>query len=137
MQIWMSGEIEADVEEGCRLCQNEIQATVNAIVSHKFYGDLKEWALIPIILSSRFQRATGFDEIKKFHRDEGEVEFRLKIDHTAFRAADDLGKRRLMFSMILRSTELFDDLGMSKFDIEAFRRDLMAVGAQHGWLENG
>jgi hypothetical protein len=49
--LWMSGEIQADVGDEFRLAMNEIQSSVNAVLSSFDYGNgLEEWAVIPMIL---------------------------------------------------------------------------------------
>lgn len=136
MIIWMSGELQADVGEAYRIISRELERVINAPLKGIDYsvGQIVKWALIPIILSPRTERSTGYAEVRKYHRKRRVIEFRLKIDHAPFKAADDLGKRRMIFAMILRSVEEARSMKLPPFDFDRFYHDLSEIGAKYGWL---
>ena len=131
----MSGELQADIGEACAAAQNEMEPIINAAIKECDYGaSITEWALIPTILSPRFEKSTGYTEIKRYWRKKRETEFRLRIDHATFKAADDAGKRRLLFAMILRSVAEARQMRIPAFDLDRFAHDLRRIGIEHGWM---
>lgn len=135
MEFWISGETQGDIDDGAfRNAIIELTDTLNSGIKTHNYGDLIEWILIPIILDDQFSQVTGFNEVKKFWRNKKETEFRLKIDHAAFKAADDLGKRKLIFAMIMRSIDLARKMNIPNFDFDRFESDVRGAGKNHRWL---
>lgn len=135
MTIWMSGELQADVGDSCAAAQNGIERVINNVINKRDYGaGVVEWALIPTILNPQFEKSTGYAEIRRYWRAKRETEFRLRIDHARFKAADDAGKRRLIFEMILRSVNEARAMKIPAFDLDRFAADLKDIGAEHGWM---
>ena len=136
MIIWMSGELQADIGDACAAAQNEMEHVMNLALKGTDYsgGQIVKWALIPTILNSRFLKSTGYAEIRKYHKKRRVIEFRLRIDHDSFKAADDAGKRRLIFEMILRSIEEARQMKIPAFDFDRFAADLKDIGAKQGWM---
>src|SRR5947209_14376421 len=103
MTIWMSGELQADVDAGYMNARNEMQSVINAALNGRDYGEgIIEWSLIPMILNQRAEKSTGYTEVKKYHIGKRAVEFRLRIAHPDFKAADDKERRRLIVAMMTR-----------------------------------
>ena len=96
----MSAEVQRDVSPQYSMALNEIEPAINGVVGMHEYGSLKLWAVIAII---RAEDHEGYNEVKKYRKKSQEFEFRLKIEHAAFKAADCLGKRKLIMASILRS----------------------------------
>lgn len=135
MKVWISGELQADIGEAFRVAANEIESTINTAIEDKDYGTgVVEWALIPTILNPQFERSTGYNEIRRYWRKKRETEFRLKIDHASFKAADDLGRRRLILEMILQSIDDARRMKIPTFNLDRFAADVHEIGERHGWL---
>lgn len=50
----------------------------------------------------------SFDEQIYYSLKRQNMDFRLRIDPTSFKATDDLGRKKLIFSMLLRSLDLLN-----------------------------
>ena len=132
MTIWMSGELQLDIDQPYMAARAEIEEAVNSAISAKEYGGgVVEWALIPIIMDPG--KGWVYREIKKYSKAKRETEFRLQIDYKSFRTADDMEQRRLVFAMILRSIEEGRRLNIPVFDLDGFEKDIRDVGIRKGW----
>lgn len=130
-RLFMSGEIEGDVYDEYRVARNEVEELINAAIGASSYGSLKLWGLIPIILDDN---DPNYPEIKRYRKKIQEFEFRLKIDHATFKAADDLGKRKLIVAALLRSIDEMRQLVPKGIDYGRLESDVRAVAASKGWL---
>ena len=127
----MSGEIEGDVYDEYRVARNEVEELINAAIGASSYGSLKLWGLIPIILDDN---DPNYPEIKRYRKKIQEFEFRLKIDHATFKAADDLGKRKLIVAALLRSIDEMRRLVPKGIDYARLESDVREVAESKGWL---
>ena len=133
MKLWMSGEVEADVGEALRHARAAVQAAVNDRLADTDYGGgVTEWTFITMISSGRI--APDQPEIKRYHRRDGSLEFRLRVNHTAFRAASSVGREQLLFEALRRSLDVIPALRVANFDVARLRSDVDAVGRERGWL---
>lgn len=133
MVIWMSGELQADIDDAYRITRNEMESMINAAIADMDYGkNVMKWALIPIILN--FEDPV-YHEVRKHHKARKVIEFRLKINHAAFKQADDLGKRKLIFQTILRSIDLARSMKLENFNLDRFEQDVRQVGLKNGWTQ--
>src|SRR5882757_8793876 len=100
MHLWMSAEVQLDVGDAYRLARNEIEAKINKALSTKDYGQgLRKLALIVII---RELDSPDYGEVKRYSKRKLEAEFRLKIDHAAFKRASPLQQRGLIIGCLIR-----------------------------------
>ncbi len=114
-----------------------MEDVVNVALKGRDYGSggqIVVWALIPTILNPHFLESTGYQEIRKYHKKRRVIEFSLRIDHATFKAADDAGRRKHIFAMVLRSVEEARAMkNLPPFDFQRFEADLLQIGRQHGW----
>jgi hypothetical protein len=130
--IWLSAEIMADVGEQHRLAANEIEKEVNARTDAASYGDgFGSLHLISIILS---EDGPDYDEVKKYWKKRKVFEFRLKIPHATFKAADPLGHRKLIVESILRAVDEARKKNIRDIDYDKLEADIRRVAASKGWL---
>src|SRR5262245_24789420 len=123
MRIWLSAEASLDTEEVLRLSSNELEAKLNAALQSCHYGSaVDKWAIIFIILSFHDPR---YAEIRKFWKKRKVVEFRLKVDHAAFLAADHGDRIKMLGESVLRSIDLSSSLQLGSFSREQFRADVL------------
>lgn len=127
----MGGELQGDIGVDYQVARNEIEQCTQAAVSQSDYGAIKEWALIAIILE---EDIPGYQEVKRFKKTPQKFEFRLKIDHATFKAADDVGKRRLIVATLLRSIEEMRNLVQKGIDYARLEQDVRGAAAAKGWL---
>jgi hypothetical protein len=132
MKVWTSSEAMHDVAEPLRLASNEVEKALNEFVSPINYGaGVSDWTLIYILLP---ENDPNYGEIRRFHKRRGVVEFRLKVNHHAFKDADPLGQRRLLAAAIVRSIDLSHSMKLGEFDLARFRQDIAQVLAANDWV---
>jgi hypothetical protein len=132
MRFWFSGEIEADVADACRI-DIEIEKTLNAILSDVDYGTgVTKWAFLSIILAASH---SAFPEIQRYDPTGKMVEFRLWIDHQAFKDADAQVRKRMIYTRLLSSLELAVALNIPEFDLGRLKQDMIRIGQEKGWLQ--
>src|SRR5262245_58564177 len=111
-----------DIEEPLRLASNEVERVLNAKVASEDYGiGVSKWALIYIIMD---EDDPAYPEVRRYKKRTGVVEFRLKVDHRAFKEADARTQRMLLAAAVLRSLDLSGELKIADFDAERFKRDM-------------
>jgi Immunity protein 44 len=132
MRVWTSSESMVDVHERLRSASREVERELNAAVGSESYGTgVIEWALIYIIMD---QVDPNFPEVRRYKKRKQEVEFRLKVDHQAFKEAGALAQRKLLSETILRSIDLSRELKISDFDAERFKKDVVQALKKNEWV---
>jgi Immunity protein 44 len=131
-KVWTSSFTDEDIGDNCRGARNEIEETLNATIGANSYGALKEWAFIALILGPTF--LGDFEEVKKYRKKLQEFEFRLKIDHATFKAADAVDHRKLIMASLLRSIDEMRKLVPKGIDYDRLESDVRCVAAAKGWL---
>ena len=130
--LWISGEIMADIGEDFRLAANEVEDSFNAALDRLDFGrGFSRLCLIPIVLS---EDGPNYGEVRRYHKKRRDFEFRLKIPHAAFKAADTLGQRRLIMENILRAVEEMKKMRVKDVDCEKLEQAIRDVAAAKGWL---
>lgn len=130
-KLWMTEEIQRDVSQQYAMARMEIEPALNAVVDPTNYGALKKWYFIAIVPDDD---DPNYPEVKKYHKKRQEFEFRLKIDHATFKSADDLGKRKLIMTALLRSIDEMRKLVPKGIDDVRLESDVCGVAAANGWL---
>jgi hypothetical protein len=132
MRLWLSGELQNDIALSYTDCARHLRRILRPIVSAAHYGkSVYEWAFIGIVQ----QRDTALvREGWQFFKPRGLAEFRLRINHKAFKEADELDRSRLIYVALLRSATIAPLLQMDSFDAELFAHDLIDVGVTHGLI---
>ncbi len=133
MKLFMSGEIQADVTDEYSNASNEIEELLAPLLRPRDYGPgLKGW--YDIVMITPWRDDKNYPEVKKYSKRNKEVEFRLRINHRAFKRADALGKRKLICKSLLRSIKLMSKMNIPDFDHARFSSDVTAFFEKHGWL---
>ncbi|WP_445661229.1 Imm44 family immunity protein [Acinetobacter sp. F16] len=107
MKVWLSAELSKDVlteEQILQECKarNAAVDTLNLRLNDKFYNiPLNSWDCIIIIMGEDSFEESIYYSIKRQNMD-----FRLRIDPATFKATDHLGRKKLIFSMLLKSLNL-------------------------------
>jgi hypothetical protein len=130
--LWISGEIQADIGDDYHLGSNEVEEAINAALSGIDFGKgFNKLSLIPIVLE---QDDPDYDEVRRYHKADKDFEFRLKIQHAAFRAASPTGQRRLIVQSILRAVDEMKKMKIKNVDCEKLEQAIRDVAASKGWL---
>lgn len=131
--------LSEDKETQLRFARNHIEKILNKVLENKLYDmPLDSWDCIIVIMGEK-----GFDERVMYSVKKRNMDFRLKIDHVAFIATDDLGRQKLIFTMLLRSLDLLKEKfkkARPKLDINAYeelerlRTDVLEVAKLQNWI---
>jgi len=122
MELWMSGEIQSNVGDAYSKASDLVEAEINNCIKYNDYGEgLKMWFFIPII---RAEDSPIYGEIAKYRKRLKEVEFRLKIDHSAFSSGNAVDHVRLISQSLLRSLKMMPEIGVTKVDLDRLTRDV-------------
>jgi len=132
MKLWMSGEIQADVDSAYMKARNVIQPAVNRLLAAvSIPGKVDEWDFIAII---REEDSPDFDEVVKKSAQGKELEFRLKIPHAEFLAASPADRIGLIFKALSLSVDLMAQLGVSTDTQKALREVLFRAESESSSL---
>lgn len=130
--LWISGEIQADVDDDFGPASHEVEAAMNAALLGLDFGKgFNSLNLVPII---RLFDSTDYDEIRKYHKKRRDFEFRLKIPHASFKTADEVGQRRLVVKNILQAITEMRKMAVRDVDCDKLEHSIRAVAAEKGWL---
>lgn len=145
MKIWLSAELSCEVlrsEEQFdqeRIARNAVEKTINSKIENESYDiPLRQWNCILIIMGE-----DSFDERIYYSPKRKNMDFRLRIDPTTFKATDDLGRKKLIFSMLLRSLDLLKvklekvrpKLDSTVFDeLEKLKIDVLNIAKEESWI---
>lgn len=143
MKVWLSAELSYEVltEEQTSWeskARNAVEDTLNAKLQDKSYDiPLSIWKCIIIMMGE-----DTFDERIYYSPKRKNMDFRLRIDPTTFKATDDLGREILIFKMLLRSLDLLKvkfekvrpKLNSKVFeDLEKLKDDVSNIGKEKSW----
>ena len=144
MKIWLSAELSKEVlteEQILQECKarNAVVDSLNAKLQNKSYDiPLNSWDCIIIIMGE-----DSFNERIYYSPKRKEMDFRLRIDPTTFKATDDLGRKKLIFRMLLRSLDLLKvkfekvrpKLDLKVFEeLERLKSDALSIAKEESWI---
>ena len=130
--IFLSGEIQGDVGDEYHVASNEVEAAINSGTDVPTYGGgFGGLFLVPIILP---EDNPVYHEVRRYTTKDRVFEFRLKISHAAFKAADAVGHRKLLVEMILRAVDEARKKKIKDIDYDKLEADIRRVAASKGWL---
>lgn len=122
----------SDVGDDFREARKEVESLLNIRLSENDYGEgLEKLAFIGMILSPE---GPSYKEVKKYSKRDKTAEFRLRIDHAAFRNADKHEQRRLTVEAIARAIALLPTLGIRGFDDKKLEKDFRATVREKEWM---
>ena len=102
MKLWIGAELDADVADAFREVRNRVEKAVNAVIASKdFELPLNGWDCIAIVRGD-----DSFAERVRYSPRTREMDFRLRIDHSAFSTATPRERKSMLFSMLRRSLAL-------------------------------
>lgn len=133
MKFWLSGEVQADVSDAYIGALKEIRDALNDAVGDLDVGPVATWGFIALI---REVDTAAYDEVKKYHRGERSFEFRLRIDHGEFIRSDQLGKRRLLMTALLRSVQEARIVAPAAVDLHRIEQAMLIVAQARDWIRH-
>jgi hypothetical protein len=126
MKLWISGEIQADIVDAFCDALREVEEAVNAVIEKQDYHlPLEGWDCIAIIRDD-----SVFEELTRYSKKKKDMDFRLKVDYAAFKAADARCQRVMLCGMLMRSLELLKTKGIAVGELET---DFTRIAQEHGW----
>jgi len=144
MKIWLSAALNSEVLNEEQTSQeskarNAVEDVLNGQLQNKFYDiPINKWKCISILMGS-----DSFDEQIYYSPKRQNMDFRLRIDLTSFKATDDLGRKKLIFSMLLRSLDLLKikiEKVRPKHDAKVFSElerlkvDVLNIAKEESWI---
>lgn len=144
MEVWLSAELSREVltEDHLDLenkAHNAVENALNAQLQNKSYDiPIDKWKCIEIMMGN-----DSFDERIFYSFKRRNMDFRLRIDPTTFKATDDLGRERLIFRMLLRSLDLLKvkfEKVRPKLDakvyeeLERLKNDALNIAKDESWI---
>lgn len=132
MEVWMSGEVMAEVADSYSEARKKVEEQFNEHFSASGFGkSLKSLTFIGIL---RPEGDTNYPETTKFHRRDCDAEFRLKIPYDIFRESDEFTQRKLVARALLRAIESIPEFKLRDFDADAFIQSYKSSLQDTGWL---
>ena len=132
MQFSFSGEIMSDVGDDYAAVRSQVEVRLQQRLVRTPYGEgVKEFFFAGIVLPFEM-----YPEVKKYDRNDRSMEFRLIIDHRSFKAGSRPEQFKLFFAALLRCLEHMKDMSIPDFDRERLERDMLAIGADSGWVDS-
>ena len=84
MKLWIGAEMSADVADSFRVVRLRVESIVNGVIVPKSYDlPLNRWDCIAIVRDD-----ACFAERVRYSPKRRDMDFRLRIDHAEFKAAD-------------------------------------------------
>ncbi len=68
-----------------------------------------------------------------YQRKSAGIDFRLHADPVAWRTADEVERRRLLYDVIRRTFDILRTKRIPKLDVDAFERDVEEIAVEQGW----
>lgn len=132
MQVWTAAEAMLDIAEPFRSARKVVEKVLNTSLGSEDYGTgVMKWALIYIIMD---EDDPNYPEVRRYRKRTHEVEFRLKVDHQAFKEGDVFAQRKLLAAAVLRSIDLSGQLKITDFDAERFKADVVQALKKNNWV---
>lgn len=131
MQLWIAGEINHDVGDAFRAARKVVETAFNEHYGATGYGaSVAKWAYIAMISPP----GTGFEEeINRYDKRDRCLEFRLRIDHGAFLAANTRAREGMIVSALRRSLVLAEGMHVPDLALAQLRRDVDSLATKQGW----
>jgi hypothetical protein len=131
MKIWMSGEVQDEVDDKYATARRLIEKSFNDFFLGKTFGaGLSHLAYLAIIL--KFE-SVDYSEVKKYRKKKSSVEFRLKISYEECLSAGPQEMISLVATSVRRAIGLLEDMNIPDFDCTAFNAEYLALAKSEGW----
>jgi hypothetical protein len=132
MKLWTSSEAMADIDEPLRLASKDVECVLNSSISTREYGPgVTQWDLIYIIMD---EDDPNYNEVHRYKKKKHSIEFRLKVDHSAFKRGDSKTQRKLLASSVLRSIRIAETMYIDDFDCKRFLLDVEQTLEKNSWM---
>jgi hypothetical protein len=130
MKLWIGAETQAEVTESFRSIRTEVERAVNAaIASFKSDIGVDSWDCVVIL-----REDVHLPEVIKFSKARRDMDFRLQLDYQTFFKSDELGRKQLLFALLLRSLMLLKHKTGLAAEFDQLTALVRAVGERHGWM---
>ncbi len=130
MNLWIGAETQAEVSDSFRSIRSEVERAINAAIdSHKSDIGVDSWDCVVIL-----REDVHLPEVIKVSKARRDMDFRLQLDYQAFIKADELGRKQLLFALLLRSLTLLKHKTGLAAEFDELTALVRAVGERHKWL---
>ena len=129
MKVWISGEVDAQTGDAFQRAMMRVETLLNeALESQSYDLPLESWDCIAIIRDDE-----AFREITRYSKKDRDMNFKLRVSHSAFLAASPVQQEAMLFDMLRRSLTLLAGKGLAGPELERLVADATRVAVQHGW----
>lgn len=118
----------ADVADAYRIARNTVESAVNAVVGQKEYAlPVDSLKCIGIIRDDE-----AFEERVRFERKKRTMDFRLRLSHSAFKAASPVEQQRMILDMLFRAISLLRAKSEDSPGFDALIADIRSIMVSNG-----
>jgi hypothetical protein len=133
LDLFITAELCEDVSAAFLDARTDVQDVLEAALADQSYGPTVGcWYLIAIIMPGDL--SATFPQTQKYRRRQKDIEFRLALDHKAFRKATPTERRRLLCELLLQSVAAAEEMTIRGLDSARLRQDIIATAMERGWL---
>ncbi len=133
MRFRMSGEVDRVVGRAFFETRKWLNEVLEASLNERDFGDgLVEFAFIPMILGPN--SPTDYKEVKRYNKRQKTCEFRLIVDHNAFRDGTPKERAGLLCQSLLRAISLLGTMQTVDIDLPALEAAVTSTARTQGWL---
>jgi hypothetical protein len=130
MKVWLSGEIQDDVDGAYHEASKAIRRIVETGLQGRSYGKaLDELSLICIVLED----VDDYPEVKKYEKRDRVFDIRLQIPHDSFKTASPDFQQQMVMYTLLRAIKEMRSLAIRDIDYDRLEADVLAIAKQHGF----
>ncbi|MDZ4814763.1 MAG: Imm44 family immunity protein [Verrucomicrobiota bacterium] len=130
MKLWIGTETQADIVDVFQPVRKDLEAVINGDIEKQTYDiGVDAWDCIVILRDD-----SDFSEVIKFFKKKRDMDFRLVIRYSDFKIANEHQRRRLLFSLLLRSLDLLKDKGGNAQGIDLLKLKVMEIGQGKDWV---
>ena len=119
----------ADVADVWRPARKAVETAINEVIERKdYFLPVDAWHCIGVVRDDEV-----FDERIRFLKKKRDMDFRLRIQHSAFKAATQHEREKMIFEMLLRSLEILRSKAGEAAGFDILVADLRGVASSKGW----
>jgi hypothetical protein len=101
MKLWIGAETQADIINVFRPIRNEVEAAINATIASDTYDiGVQSWDVVVVLRDD-----CEFKELTRYSKKNGGMDFRLRLEYSAFLHGSVKQRRDLLFALLVDSLE--------------------------------
>ncbi|MED4229380.1 Imm44 family immunity protein [Neobacillus cucumis] len=129
MDIFLSGEIDKDVDEAFVEIRKDIGEKIKVLRTNEYGSELTSISIIPIIINitPELEAAGFFKERKLFKRKEKDADYRLRVNFENFFKSDRYTQKLMIVKNIIECIRSLSTKAKNDFDASSLERDILQL----------